>query len=45
MVQTLIKLKSLPRPDASDALAIAITHGHTMRPTSTRLVPAVRRAL
>lgn len=40
MVQTLIKLKSLPRADASDALAIAITHGRTMRPTATKLVPA-----
>jgi crossover junction endodeoxyribonuclease RuvC len=45
MVQTLIKLKSLPRADASDALAIAITHGHSVRPTLTKLVPAVRRAL
>jgi len=45
MVQTLIKLKSLPRADASDALAIAITHGRTVRPTVTKLVPAVRRAL
>jgi crossover junction endodeoxyribonuclease RuvC len=45
MVQTLIKLKSLPRADASDALAIAITHGRTVRPTLTKLVPAVRRAL
>jgi len=44
MVQTQIKLKSLPRADASDALAIAITHGRTLRPTLTRLVPAVRRA-
>jgi crossover junction endodeoxyribonuclease RuvC len=45
MVQTQIKLKSLPRADASDALAIAITHGRTLRPTLTKLVPAVRRAL
>jgi crossover junction endodeoxyribonuclease RuvC len=28
MVQALIGLRSLPRTDASDALAIAITHGH-----------------
>jgi crossover junction endodeoxyribonuclease RuvC len=28
MVQVLIGLRSLPRTDASDALAIAITHGH-----------------
>ena len=40
MVQTLIKLKSLPRADASDALAIAITHGFTLRPTSAKLVTA-----
>ena len=29
MVQVLIGLRSLPRSDASDALAIAITHGHS----------------
>jgi crossover junction endodeoxyribonuclease RuvC len=45
MVRTLIGLRSLPRADASDALAIAITHGRTVRPTATKLVPAVRRAL
>jgi len=45
MVRTLIGLRSLPRVDASDALAIAITHGRTLRPTSAKLVPAVRRAL
>lgn len=28
MVQMLIGLRSLPRTDASDALAVAITHGH-----------------
>ena len=38
MVRTLIGLRSLPRPDASDALAIAITHGRTLRPTVTKLV-------
>ncbi len=33
MVQALIKLKSLPRADATDALAVAITHGcAAMRP-------------
>jgi crossover junction endodeoxyribonuclease RuvC len=33
MVQALIKLRSLPRADATDALAVAITHGcTTMRP-------------
>ena len=45
MVQALIGLRSLPRADASDALAIAITHGRTVRPTTAKLVPAVRRAL
>lgn len=40
MVQALIKLKSLPRADASDALAVAITHGRTLRPTAVKLVPA-----
>lgn len=43
MVQALIGLRSLPRADASDALAIAITHGRTLRPTATKLVSAVRR--
>lgn len=43
MVQSLIGLKSLPRADATDALAIAITHGRTLRPTATKLVSAVRR--
>jgi crossover junction endodeoxyribonuclease RuvC len=43
MVQSLIGLRSLPRADATDALAIAITHGRTLRPTATKLVPAVRR--
>jgi crossover junction endodeoxyribonuclease RuvC len=45
MVQALIGLRSLPRADASDALAIAITHGRTLSPTAAKLVPAVRRAL
>ncbi|HEX5057759.1 MAG TPA: crossover junction endodeoxyribonuclease RuvC [Kofleriaceae bacterium] len=43
MVQALIKLKSLPRADATDALAVAITHGRTLRPTTAKIVPAVRR--
>ena len=43
MVQALIGLRNLPRADASDALAIAITHGRTLRPTATKLVSAVRR--
>jgi crossover junction endodeoxyribonuclease RuvC len=44
MVQALIGLKSLPRADATDALAVAITHGRTMRPTAARIMPAVVRA-
>ena len=40
MVQSLIKLRSLPRADASDALAVAITHGRTLRPTAVKIVPA-----
>ena len=31
MVRVLIGLKSLPRVDATDALAVAITHGRTVR--------------
>jgi crossover junction endodeoxyribonuclease RuvC len=38
MVQALIGLRSLPRADATDALAVAITHGHACRPTSAKLV-------
>ena len=44
MVQALIGLKSLPRADATDALAVAITHGRTMRPTAVRITPAVVKA-
>ena len=43
MVQALIGLRSLPRADATDALAVAITHGRAVRPTAAKLVPAVRR--
>ena len=43
MVQALIGLKSLPRADATDALAVAITHGRRLRPTAVRFVPAVVR--
>ncbi len=43
MVQSLIHLRSLPRADATDALAVAITHGRTLAPTAARLVPAIRR--
>src|SRR4029453_14524879 len=44
MVQTLIGLKSLPRADATDALAVAITHGRNTRPTAARITSAVVRA-
>jgi len=44
MVQSLIGLKTLPRADATDALAVAITHGRSVRPIAARLVPAVVRA-
>jgi crossover junction endodeoxyribonuclease RuvC len=43
MVCALIGLRSLPRADASDALAVAITHGRTLRPTATVLASHVRR--
>jgi crossover junction endodeoxyribonuclease RuvC len=43
MVQGLIGLKSLPRADATDALAVAIAHGRTLRTSDARLVPAVVR--
>jgi crossover junction endodeoxyribonuclease RuvC len=44
MVQALIGLRSLPRADATDALAVAITHGRSSRPTSARMTSAVVRA-
>lgn len=44
MVQTLIGLKSLPRADATDALAVAITHGQAMRPISARIASAMTKA-
>jgi crossover junction endodeoxyribonuclease RuvC len=43
MVQVLIGLRSLPRPDATDALAVAITHGRTVQPTAAKIVSAVVR--
>src|SRR5689334_1475289 len=43
MVQALIGLRNLPRADATDALAVAITHGRQVRPTAARLLPAVVR--
>lgn len=42
MVQAMIGLRSLPRADASDALAIALTHCRVVRPTAVRLVAAAR---
>ena len=45
MVQALIGLRSLPRADATDALAVAITHGRTAQPTSVRITSAVVRPL
>jgi crossover junction endodeoxyribonuclease RuvC len=44
MVQALIGLTTLPRADATDALAVAITHGRMVRPMAARLVPSVVRA-
>ena len=44
MVQGLIGLRGLPRADATDALAVAITHGRVTRTSAARLEPAVRRA-
>lgn len=41
MVQGLIGLRGLPRPDASDALAVAITHARASAPTTARMVPSV----
>jgi crossover junction endodeoxyribonuclease RuvC len=44
MVQVLIGLKTLPRADATDALAVAITHGRAVEPRAVRLTSAVVRA-
>ncbi len=41
MVQVLIGLRSLPTADATDALAVAITHGRSARPTAARIASAV----
>ena len=41
MVQVLIGLRTLPRADATDALAVAITHGRTTAPRTARIVSAV----
>ena len=47
MVQALIGLRSLPRADATDALAVAITHTRTRAAAvaSRKLVPSLRRAM
>jgi crossover junction endodeoxyribonuclease RuvC len=45
MVQALIGLRTLPRADATDALAIALTHTRTRPPANARLVSSVRRAM
>lgn len=44
MVQALIGLHSLPELDATDALAVAIAHGLSVRPTAARLTSAIVRA-
>jgi crossover junction endodeoxyribonuclease RuvC len=44
MVQGLIGLRSLPRADATDALAVAITHGQCTRPIAARVTSAMVRA-
>ena len=41
MVQVLIGLGSLPKADATDALAVAITHGRTVRTTPARMTSAM----
>jgi len=43
MVQALIGLRSLPRADATDALAVAITHGQRLRPMAARITSSVVR--
>lgn len=44
MVQALIGLRQLPRADATDALAVAITHGRSFQPTAARIASSVVRA-
>ena len=44
MVSTLIGLASLPRADATDALAVAITHGRVAAPRVARLRSSTLRA-
>ena len=46
MVQALLRLKSVPRPDdAADALAVAICHAQTSRMTTSFKVQSLRRML
>lgn len=40
MVAALIGLRGAPRPDAADALAVAITHGRELSPSGATLVAA-----
>jgi crossover junction endodeoxyribonuclease RuvC len=44
MVQAMIGLRSLPRADATDALAVAIAHGQAIAPRAARIASAVVRA-
>lgn len=44
MVQALVGLRSLPRADATDALAIALAHTRAVAASRASLVPSVRRA-
>lgn len=41
MVAGIVGLRSLPRADATDALAVAITHARAARPVAARLAPSV----
>jgi crossover junction endodeoxyribonuclease RuvC len=41
MVQGLLGMSRLPRSDAADALAVAITHARTCAVSAARLVPAI----
>ena len=43
MVAAMVGLGSLPRADATDALAVALTHARTTRPLAARLVSSVVR--
>jgi crossover junction endodeoxyribonuclease RuvC len=41
MVQRLIQLRGSPRADATDALAVAITHSRVVQPTAARIASSV----